>query len=299
MTNASKTIQFSDMHVHLQDDRFGREYDEVAAYVESAKEVGVTKMICAGTSPADWNRTAELCRKFDGVYAAFGVHPWQVGKISGQWLTILADLLVQYVAKDGETKAILGEVGLDYAVREFDAELQAAQEQALRSQLDLAASLKIPVVLHSVRANAKLLTIMREYPKVPAWLLHGWTATKQEIDQAVELGAFFSFSSRSVAANAEKARATVAAVPRDRVLLESDGPTLVPPRGYAGSPDAFPPIVLEQRAANGMLVVAPAALIETAQEVAALRNADLGEFFEQLELNEKRFFRSVPKRQNA
>lgn len=299
MTNASKTIQFSDMHIHLQDDRFGRGLEEVEAYVNSAREVGVTRLVCSGTSPADWNRTAELGRRFDGVYATFGIHPWYVGKVSGDWIPVLTELLVKYVAKDGVTRAFLGEVGLDFAVRDLNPNLQVAQETTLRSQLNLAAQLRLPVVLHSVRANAKVLSIMREYPKVPAWLLHGWTATKEEIEQAVDLGVFFSFSSRGVSTTAVRARATVAAVPRDRVLLESDGPQLVPPRGYAGTPVDFPPILLERRAANGMLVVAPAGLIETAREVAAIRGVKLDEFFEQLELNEKRFFRSVPKHESA
>lgn len=293
--NASQ-YELSDMHIHLQDPRFGASCEEAGAYVERARRVGVIRALCASVSPGDWNRVAELGRRCDGVYVAFGVHPWQVGKISGDWVPILADLLVQYVGKDGETKAILGEVGLDAAVRGFGPELQQAQETALRSQLDLAASLKIPVVLHSVRANDRLLGIMREYAKIPAWLLHGWTATPQEIDRAVDLGSFFSFSSRSVAPNSVRSRATIASVPRDRILLESDGPTLVPPKGYAGTPSEFPPIVLEERKADGTLVAGPESVLDTLVEIASIRTAKVDELAAQIRLNEERFFRLIPKK---
>lgn len=292
MDTAAKTLSICDAHVHLQDARFGKTYEEVGAYVERARAAGVASMVCAGTSPADWNRTAELCKRFDGLYAAFGVHPWQVGKIKGEWVSILADLLAKYTCKDGKTRAMLGEVGLDFAVREMCPELQQAQESVLTAQLNLANSLKLPVALHSVRANDRVLKIVKNYPKVPCWLLHGWTASKSEIDQAVELGAFFSFSSRSTSADASRARATVAQVPRDRILLESDGPRLTTPSGYAGKPTGTPEIFLQRRSSDGYILEEPAAVVAAAKEIAAIRKTSEEDFFAQLSLNEKRFFRT-------
>ena len=297
MENAPKQqFEFSDMHVHLQDRRFGDAWNEVAQYIDRAKEQGVTKFLCAGTSPADWNRVAELGRRFGGVYAAFGVHPWYVGKISGEWAPILENLLRRYVAQDGTTRACLGEVGLDFAVRGCDEALRKEQEETLRTQLNIAVQEGTPVVLHSVRANERILKIMREYSKTPVWLLHGWTASPQEVEQAVELGAFFSFSQRALAPTAAKARKTLEAVPRDRLLLESDGPHLIPPRGYDGAPDAVPEIYVEQRSPDGRLLAEPASLVLAAQEVCALRKMKPDEFFEQLAINEKRFLKAIPQK---
>lgn len=284
------SFEFSDVHVHLQDKRFGASSDEVARYLDRARALGVRRFVCSGTSPADWNRTLDLTKKLDGVYPTFGTHPWHVGRISGDWLAILATLLDQTVAKDGRTRPALGEVGLDFAVQGCNEAVKQLQEDALRAQLDLASERALPVVLHSVRANDRVLKIMRQYSKTPAWLLHGWTATEREIDEALDLGAFFSFSQRSVHPNALRARATIAAVPRDRILLESDGPTPTPPGGYAGAPTTFSAISLQERDADGFLLAEPASLVSTAKEICAIRKTPQEDFFKQLALNERRFF---------
>ena len=292
METAPRQISFSDVHVHLADPRFGKNWQETREYVERAESVGVVRMICASASPADWNATAELAKRFDSVYASFGVHPWSARKISGDWVPILKNLLTNYVAKNG-SKAFLGEVGLDFAVKECDRVEQEMQEEAFRAQLAIADELKRPVAIHAVRANERVLAIMKEHPDVPAWLMHGWTATESEIEKALELGAFFSFSNRSTAPNAVKARATVAAVPRDKILLESDGPRPLPPNGYDEAPGAAPKIYFQRRDENGPILEDSSALFDAAKEICAIRKISEKDFFAQLEINERRFFRFV------
>lgn len=295
---ASSSRGFTDVHVHLYDKRFGATPEEVAVYLERARSHGVVRFVCATASPADWNRTADLARRFPGVYPSFGVHPWNCKRVSDGWLAPLANFLDGYVANDGNTKAALGEVGLDFAVRDCTDELRDAQEKMLRDQLKLADERKIPVTLHSVRANERVLDIMRDYRNVPAWLLHGWRATTPEIERAVELGAFFSFSARSVAANALASRECVAKVPRDRILLESDGPTQLPPNGYMLQPGekTRQTVAPQFRDDDGFLLAEPASLLKTASEVAKIRRAPVDEFFRQLSVNERRFFANWPKK---
>ncbi len=286
--NATKR-SCADVHVHLQDKRFGETWEDVERYLERAREQGVVKLVCDGTSPADWKRTAEIARRFENVLPSFGVHPWNVGKISGDWLGVLKGLLDGFDAKDGETRAGLGEVGLDFAVRDCDESAKKAQEDALRAQLELANERAIPTTLHSARANDRLLKIMAEYPKIPVWLLHGWTATQEEVDRALELGAFFSFSRRSVDENARRARATILAVPRDKILLESDGPILLPPDGYAGNARV---VLVQARDADGFILDEPSSLWKTARSIGAIRGVNFDDFARQLSVNERRFFQN-------
>lgn len=286
---------FSDVHIHLQDPQFGKSWEEVERYVERAKNLGITRMVSASTSPADWNRTAELAERFDSAYACFGVHPWYVRKISGDWLPILESFLINYVAKNG-SKPLLGEVGLDAAVNEYSQVEKKMQEDALRGQLEIANSLGIPVVVHSVRANDRILKMMKEFPKVPAWLMHGWIATQDEIEAASELGAFFSFSKRSTAPRAVKSRATITAAPRDKILLESDGPRLLPPTGYNNSVMTSPEVYLQFRNADGLILEDSSSMLDAAKEICAIRKVSEEDFFEQLEINERRFFRSIPQK---
>lgn len=302
MTNAeTKEHGFTDAHVHLQDRRFGETWDEVGQYLARAKESGIERFLCVSASPADWNRTAELARRFDSIYPSFGVHPWSCRRIQGDWLGALTMFLDSYVAKDGVTKASLGEVGLDYAVRQCDETLQKEQEELFLAQLQLANDRAIPVTLHSVRANFRILEIMKSFSRVPAWILHSWQATREEIERALDYGAFFSFSNRSVAPRARFSRECVAAVPRDRILLESDGPTLLPPDGYGQQDDSAPrrTTIVAPATMNGERLAEPGSLLRTAEEIARIRKTSTDEFFRQLAINEKRFLANWPKKSES
>ena len=292
-----KRYEITDVHVHLQDARLGATWEEVERYVRLANEAGVTRFVCSGTSPADWNRVRELARRIDGVIPTFGTHPWWARKISGEtWVPVLAELLASVVAKDGTSKAFLGEVGLDFAVEDCDEVEKREQERVLRAQLDLADALGIPVVLHSVRANDVVLNLLSKYAHIPSLLLHNWTATQREIERAVELGAFFSFSSRGARPNASRAKETIVNAPFDKILLESDAPQLIPPTSSSISKRRFPPIYLQRRDSDGLLLESPASIVETGREISALRGVSQDEFFEQLQRNEERFFQSAPRR---
>ncbi|MGI6402090.1 MAG: TatD family hydrolase [Thermoguttaceae bacterium] len=294
-TTGTSARGFTDVHVHLQDPRFGKTFDEIGEYLQRAKSHGISRFICASASPADWNRTAALARRFSDVLPTFGIHPWNCQRVSDGWVAPLTLFLDECVAKDGVFKAAIGEAGLDYAVRDCDDSVRAAQEKTLRLQLELADERKLPATLHSVRSNDALLTIMKDYPNVPVWLLHGWRLTENDIERAVDMGAFFSFSDRSL--SNEVSRQGVARVPRDRILLESDGPRLLPPNGYGnkrGEPIRKMAAV-QALGEGGYILAEPAALLRTATEIAELRRVAMDEFFRQLAVNEKRFLANWPR----
>lgn len=286
----STGVGISDVHSHLQDGRFG---GDLTVYFERARARGVRRFICCGTSPADWKKTAEIAKTYSNVLPTFGVHPWNVGRIDGDWETALKIMLDASSDKIGGYGAALGEVGLDFAVRNLD---EASQEAAFRTQLEIANERRLPVVVHSVRANDLTLKILRDYSKVPVWLLHSWTASEEQIERALSSNVFFSFSPRCVAPNAVRARETVAKVPRDRILLESDAPTPLPPNGYGKPASQIASFVVEARDSDGALLSAPASVVEVAEEIAAIRKTPIDELYRQIALNEKRFFQCWPTR---
>ena len=116
-------VELTDAHAHLQDKRLGETQDAIATYLSRARERGVVRVVCSATSPADWNAVAKIARENAGVVPTFGVHPWYCGKISGDWLATLARILEVFLCRDGATRAGIGEVGLDFAVRDCDDEL--------------------------------------------------------------------------------------------------------------------------------------------------------------------------------
>ena len=68
-------MRLFDTHCHLQDDRIFAEADAIVARARSA---GIIKMVCCGSSEADWNAVADLSRRFPEIIPAFGIHPWYV-----------------------------------------------------------------------------------------------------------------------------------------------------------------------------------------------------------------------------
>ena len=117
--------------------------------------------------------------------------------------------------------------------------------------------------------------------------------TENDIERAV-VGAF-SFS--TVLFSNEVSRQGVARGPRDRILLESDGPRLLPPHGYGnkrGEPIRKMAAV-QALGEGGYILAEPAALLRTATEIAELRRVAMDEFFRQLAVNEKRFLANWPR----
>lgn len=297
--NEFANYALTDAHVHLQDAGFGTSLDDVGRILQIADEAGVKRFACSATSPADWNRVAAIGRRFDSVFVMFGLHPWYVARVQGDWQTSLKIFLDSFVAAN-KSKAALGEVGLDFATREAreDAAVRGMQESALRAQLELADERALPVALHAVRANDRILAVMSEYKRVPTWLLHGWTATANELDRAASLNAFFSFSTRSLSPQSKRALATIAAAPRDRILLESDGPGVVPPPGCdvpgreLTAPYARP--IME----DGTPAMAPSAIFDALRGIASTRKTPVDDLARQIAVNEKRFFSSWPALEN-
>lgn len=289
------STRFSDVHLHLQDTRFGKSMEEVTAVLTRARERGAEKFVVAATSPGDWNKVCQIGRANRDVYVMLGSHPWHFGLVYGDWQGALENLLDSYVGSDGVSRAGLGEVGLDFAIRDCDELTRKNQIEALRFQLDLANTRALPVALHCVRANDEILKIMRDYTNVPAWLLHGWHGSVRQIQEAVELGAFFSFSARSVSPNSVRTHETIVQVPRDRILLESDSPYPLPPNGYAGMPAERPTVMVQARDEQGRLLSEPSYLPATAEAIAKLRKIPVQEFYRQLNLNERRFFLYWPR----
>jgi TatD DNase family protein len=204
-----------DVHVHLQDERFA---PDLPAVLGRARQCGVRHFVCNGTSPADWPGVADLARREPGVIPCFGLHPWLVSRRDAGWLAELEAALVSM-------PSAVGEVGLDHAVEPRN---DAEQAACLKAQLELASRLDRPVMVHCVRAWGAMLELLRRHP-TPGVLLHAYGGSADMVAPLAAAGAYFSFAASVLAPHRHKARAALAAVPIDRLLLETDAPDLPPP----------------------------------------------------------------------
>ena len=200
-----------DAHAHLDACN-----EPAAALVARATAAGVTRIVTIGTGIDSCRRALTIADEHAGVYAALGVDPHQAATGEAERLAELRELL-------GHEKAIaVGETGLDN-VRTFATPVQ--QRRLLDAQLTLADELALPVVIHSREAAADTAAALESFPRTV--ILHCFSSPEL-LSAALERGYYVSFAGNVTYPKAPELREAAAAVPGDRILVETDSPYLSP-----------------------------------------------------------------------
>lgn len=211
-----------DTHCHLDFDRFDRDRDEV---VRRADEAGVTRIIIPGLDLLTSRQAAALAERYEGVYAAVGVHPNSVKEAYRGPETLAA---LQELARHPKVVAV-GEIGLDYY---RDRTPPGEQMVALWAQLQLAADIGKPVVFHNRDAAADtIITLARwrdDHPNAPTGVLHSFSGTWDDAQRALAMGFYLGFTGPITYEKADRMREVAANAPADRILIETDSPFLTP-----------------------------------------------------------------------
>ena len=208
-----------DTHCHLDFDWFDEDRDAV---VERALAAGVTQMVVPGLDLENCPAILALTEKYDGVFAAVGVHPNSSAEWQDDWIDVLRDL-----AQQSKVVAI-GEIGLDYY---WDKSSKAVQHRALSLQLELAAELNLPVIIHNRDASADVMQLLSDSPLVGRdnpGVLHSFAADWATAVSALNLGYYLGFTGPVTYKKADDLREIARKVPDDRILVETDAPFLTP-----------------------------------------------------------------------
>lgn len=207
-----------DVHNHLQDPRFLGRQSEI---IETMKEVGIKGCVVTGTSEADWPEVARLADQFsDFIRPAFGLHPWKVNSRSSGWLETLKNYLNRF------PHAMIGECGLDRWMKSPNLE---DQHQVFQEQMNLALSLNRSVTIHCLKSWGPLMSELRNFPRLPRFLLHSFGGSLEIGKEAAHMGAYFSFSGYFLQTRKAKTRAIFSRLPIERILVETDAPEMAPP----------------------------------------------------------------------
>lgn len=208
-----------DSHLHLQDYEPGT---DIRLIIKQAKDAGVTHLVCNGTDVYDWTEVKAFADADPCVIPCFGVHPWFVPR-DMEWVSLLESYAQMMPCG-------IGEIGLDRLREPFSRPLQ---ERAFRAQLDIARRYERPAMIHCVKAWGWLMDILRDEQPLPAGILiHSFAGSTELIKPLMQMGAYFSFSGKALFSNYKSAHKALAAVPLDRLLIESDAPNMLPPEGY-------------------------------------------------------------------
>jgi TatD DNase family protein len=257
-------MQFFDTHAHLDQPEFDADRADV---VTRAREAGVEEIITIGTTAATSEICVRLAAEFEGVYAAVGMQPNYIAESQpGDWERVLA--LV-----DQPGVVAIGETGLD---RYWDFTPFEQQQDYFDRHLRLSQQCGLPFVVHIRDCDEDVLVMLREaYGRGPlAGVMHSFTGSRAMAEECLAMGLYISFAGMVTYKKSDELRAIAAAVPMDRVLIETDSPYL--------SPEPVRKIKRNE----------PAHVAHTAARLAEVRGVTLEDFADQTTANARRLFGS-------
>lgn len=205
-----------DTHAHLDLEHFEADRDQV---IRRAVETGVNAIINVGIDVASSRESVRMADEWPAVWAAVGVNPGDAQKLTEGSLSELREL-----AAHPKVVAI-GEIGLDYY---WDASPRGVQAAAFERQLQLAAEVKKPVIIHDREAHHDVMAILEPWLGQVRAVLHCFSGDLAMAHRAVELGIYIGVDGPVTFRNAGDLPDIVRAVPLDSLLLETDSPYLTP-----------------------------------------------------------------------
>jgi len=187
----------------------------------------IQKVVVNSTSPKDdWTRVLEMWRQRpDVILPQFGVHPWCVHRIStefqGEWESELRRMLLLVPC------AGVGETGLDKSPR-WKGSIEK-QETIFKYHIQLALELKRPLSIHCVKSYGRVYEHIKNVQGAVPIVLHGWMGSKEMVDMFAKLPRVnFSINASILRLEPLKGISMLAAIPLDRLMVESDCPDGVP-----------------------------------------------------------------------
>jgi TatD DNase family protein len=223
---------FVDSHAHIDGEEFDADRDEV---IERAREAGVCAILNVGTGDprsGSLERAVEVAEKYEGVFAAVGVHPHDARLFDDG-----AASRIQGLTKQSSRVIAWGEIGLDY---HYDNSPRDVQREVFRRQLCLAREAEFPVIIHSREADEDTVNILQEELKdySRGGVMHCFGGSRSMLEGITRLGFMISFAGNVTFKKAEDLREVARLVPLERLLVETDCPFLtpVPFRGRRNEP---------------------------------------------------------------
>ncbi|ALI56292.1 TatD family hydrolase [Celeribacter marinus] len=218
----------TDSHCHLDFPDFDTERDAV---VQRALDAGVKRMVTICTKLKNADQVRAISEQYAPVFWAAGTHPMSVADEPMATLDALLTL-----AKHPKFVGI-GETGLDY---HYTAESAQKQQESLRLHIEAARQTGLPLIIHARAADDDMARILTEEHNAGAYtcVMHCFSSSRELGQAALDLGFYLSMSGITTFPKSEELREIFRAVPRDRILVETDSPYLAPPphRGRRNEP---------------------------------------------------------------
>ncbi|MEM3626566.1 MAG: TatD family hydrolase [Candidatus Bathyarchaeia archaeon] len=254
-------MKFVDAHIHLSDVEYSGCLNEIIAEAKSSSVVAlVSNSMDLETSIG----SLKLAERYPNmVYAALGIHPWNVDSLTEDELKKTVEL----ISKQRKNKALvaIGEIGLDSKY----AKIWDKQMMVFDEMLRLAERFDLPVIIHSYGTTSKIIEILPSY-SIKRVLLHWFSSPLNALAKVVEKGYYITEGPPT--AYSSGIREVVKRVPLSNLLTETDGPVrfFKPPFMGERTTPAFIPVVV--------------------RAISEIKHLDVAEVAEQILKNFEEFF---------
>jgi TatD DNase family protein len=262
------TTQFVETHAHLDSGRFDHDRGKV---IRRAADAGVVQIVTVGADLSSSRAAVTLAEEQPSIYATVGIHPHDADSVRPATIDALHDL-----AAHPKVVAI-GEIGLDFYRNYAPQDVQYA---VFRRQLDLAAEIGKPIVVHIRDRQGKEDAYDAVLAALEAWLsgqrdlqssnpspgvLHCYSGSIQTAREAIQLGFYLGVDGPVTYPNAKALQSLIAQLPLESLLLETDCPFLAPQvrRGKRNEP-AYVPHIAQKVAELQAVPVGQVARVTTA-----------------------------------
>ena len=272
-----------------------RHRDDFDDMLTRAKTAGVVKMIVTGGSLEDSRLALKLAQQYEDLYSTVGCHPTRCGEFTnhqggaGKYMDDLRSL----AASDKKKVVAIGELGLDYDRLHFcDA---ATQRAHFELQLDLVASLKLPLFLHNRNSIDDFIDILKRNQdkfKDSGGVVHSFDGKHDDVRKILDLGLYIGINGCSL--KTEENLEVAKSIPLDRLMIETDCPWCEIKRTHAGFKYLKSNLDRSKNAADPKLAVKnrnePMNIVNVLEVLASIRNENVDELSHQIYLNTNKLF---------
>ncbi len=261
-----------DSHCHVHDSKF---FPEGREEVYQRAIEADTQMLVVGTTEADSKEAVEFAASHEGVWAVVGVHPHEAGKKEYKMGNMKNEKrnmgLSELLQQKPEKLVGIGEIGLDYF---YENSPRDAQIKALEEQLQLAVEYDLPVSFHVREAYADFWPVFDNFRSAGQQIrgvLHCFTDTMETLEEALKRDLYIGVNGISTFTKDAGQQEMFAALPLEKMLLETDAPFLTP-KPFRGK------------------INEPVYVVEVAKHQASVRDVSLDEIIAKTTANTQALF---------
>ncbi len=219
----------ADSHCHLDNSHLYNQLDDVVKRAQS-NQIKYLLTIC--TTLESFEKIKLIVKKYSNIYGTFGIHPHESNKYKNVDLKFILNEKKKYKKIIG-----IGETGLDFHYNHSD---KKNQKISFIEHIQEASQLNIPIIVHSSNAETDTYEILKSEMKNSSLkvLLHCFTGSKDFAKKLIDLNCYISVSGIITFKNSGELTNTIATIPMENLLVETDSPFLapLPHRGKSNEP---------------------------------------------------------------